>query len=90
MQFMELARGSFGLVVVSSTWPDQLVLASLGQPITLGFDPAAPQAVYASEPAAVDAVLAGVRGAYRIDLDQNAGEMAVLACAELFLHLDYP
>ncbi|MFO7629659.1 MAG: hypothetical protein R6W06_09135, partial [Prochlorococcaceae cyanobacterium] len=78
MQFMELARGSFGLVVVSSTWPDRLVLASLGQPITLGFDPAAPLAVYASEPAAVDAVLAGVRGAYRIDLDQNAGEVAVL------------
>lgn len=86
MQFMELARGSFGLVVVSSTWPDRVVLASLGQPITVGFDPAAALAVYASEPAAVDAVLAGVRGAYRIDLDQNAGEVAVLASANLFLH----
>lgn len=86
IEFMELARGSFGLVVVSSTWPDQLVLASLGQPITVGFDPAAPLALYASEPAAVDAVLAGVRGAYRIDLDQNAGEVAVLSCADLFLH----
>ncbi len=85
-QFMELARGSFGLVVVSSTWPERLVLASLGQPITLGFDPAAAVAVYASEPAAVDAVLAGVRGAYRIDLDQNAGEVAVLASADLLLH----
>jgi hypothetical protein len=85
-QFMELARGSFGLVVVSSTWPEQLVLASLGQPITIGIDPAAALAVYASEPAAVDAVLAGVRGAYRIDLDQNAGEVAVLASTELLLH----
>ncbi|MCX5933159.1 MAG: hypothetical protein NTW83_15455 [Cyanobacteria bacterium] len=85
-QFMELARGSFGLVVVSSIWPERLVLASLGQPITLGFDPAAALAVYASEPAAVDAVLAGVRGAYRIDLDQNAGEVAVLGCADLTLH----
>jgi hypothetical protein len=85
-QFMELARGSFGLVVVSSTWPDRLVLASLGQPITLGFDPAAALATYASEPAAVDAVLAGVRGAYRIDLDQNAGEVAVLTCNDVILH----
>lgn len=85
-QFMERARGSFGLVVVSSTWPERLVLTSLGQPITLGFDPADALAVYASEPAAVDAVLAGVQGAYRIDLDQNAGEVAVLACADLRLH----
>jgi hypothetical protein len=85
-QFMQRARGSFGLVVVSSTWPERLVLASLGEPITLGFDPAASLAVYASEPAAVDAVLAGSRGAYRIDLDQNAGEVAVLSCADLRLH----
>lgn len=85
-QFMERARGSFGLVVVSTTWPERLVLTSLGQPITLGFDPADALAVYASEPAAVDAVLAGVQGAYRIDLDQNAGEVAVLACADLRLH----
>jgi hypothetical protein len=60
--FMDRARGSFGLVVVSSTWDDRLVISSLGQPITIGFDPASNLAVYASEPAAVDAVLARETG----------------------------
>lgn len=78
-QFMEGARGSFGLVVVSTTWPDRLVLSSLGQPITIGMDPNAGMALYASESAAVDAVLKGREGAWRIDLDENAGEVAVLS-----------
>lgn len=78
-QFMENARGSFGLVVVSTTWPDRLVLSSLGQPITIGMDPQAGMALYASESAAVDAVLQGREGGWRIDLDENAGEIAVLS-----------
>jgi hypothetical protein len=85
-QFMACARGSFGLVVISSTWPDRLVLCSLGQPITIGFDEPGVMAVYASEPAAVDAVLAAGRGCHRIDLDQNAGEIAVLSARELTIH----
>ena len=78
-QFMEGARGSFGLVVASTTWPDRLVLCSLGQPITIGLDPNADMAVYASESAAVDTVLKDKEGAWRIDLDENAGEIAVLS-----------
>ncbi|MEB3272135.1 MAG: hypothetical protein VKJ44_10915 [Synechococcus sp.] len=78
-QFMQRARGSFGLVVASSTWPDRLVLSSLGQPITIGMDPRAGLAVYASESAAVDTVLRGQTEAWRIDLDENAGEVAVLS-----------
>jgi hypothetical protein len=81
--FMERARGSFGLVVVSTTWPDRLVLSSLGQPITIGADPASGLSLYASEPAAVDAVLAGGEGSWRLDLDQNAGEIAVLSSDDL-------
>jgi hypothetical protein len=82
-QFMEGARGSFGLVVVSTTWPGRLVLSSLGQPITIGLDPNAGMALYASESAAVDSVLKGREGAWRIDLDENAGEIAVLSSATL-------
>jgi hypothetical protein len=78
-QFMEGARGSFGLVVASTTWPDRLVLCSLGQPLTIGIDPHTRMGLYASEPAAVDAVLTGRKGAWRIDLDENAGEIAVLS-----------
>ena len=58
-QFMERARGSFGLVVISTTWPDLLVLSSLGQPITVDVDPLARVAIHASESAAINAVLAG-------------------------------
>lgn len=82
-QFMEGARGSFGLVVVSTTWPERLVVSSLGQPITIGMDPNAGMALYASEPAAVDAVLKGTQGAWRLDLDENAGEVAVLSSRTL-------
>jgi hypothetical protein len=78
-QFMQGARGSFGLVVASTTWPDRLVLSSLGQPITIGMDPRGGLALYASESAAVDAVLQGQPEAWRLDLDENAGEVAVLA-----------
>jgi hypothetical protein len=83
VSFMEGARGSFGLVVVSTTWPDQLVLSSLGQPITIGFDPTSDLALYASESAAVDGVLQEEKGAWRIDLDANAGEIAVLSSGDL-------
>jgi len=82
-QFMQCTRGSFGLVVVSTTWPDRLVLCSLGQPITIGVDPKIGLALYASESAAVDDVMLGEPEAWRIDLDENAGEVAVLASRDL-------
>ncbi|MFN7898466.1 MAG: hypothetical protein ACK5N0_02210 [Synechococcaceae cyanobacterium] len=77
-QFMERARGSFGLVVVSTCQPDELVLSSLGQPISIAMDRQTKLAVYASEPAAVDAVMTPRQRGWRLDLDQNAGEIAVL------------
>lgn len=92
-RFMQAARGSFGLVVTSTTWPDRLVLSSLGQPITIGVDPRGGMALYASESAAVDAVLQGLPGAWRLDLDENAGEIAVLSSGALritSLSLDRP
>ena len=82
-QFMHDARGSFGLMVVSTTWPDRLVLCSLGQPITIGVDPHAGLTLYASESAAVDGILQEQQGAWRIDLDENAGEIAVLSSNDL-------
>lgn len=85
-QFMACGRGRFGLVVISSTWPDRLVLCSLGQPITIGLDGPGAAALYASEPAAVEAVLGGRPGCHRIDLDSIAGEIAVLSSTDLTIH----
>jgi hypothetical protein len=85
-QFLACARGRFGLVVISSTWPDRLVLCSLGQPITIGFDRPGVAALYAADPAAVDAVLGGRPGCHRIDLDPSAGEIAVLSARDLAIH----
>jgi hypothetical protein len=81
--FLQDARGSFGLMVASTTWPDRLVLSSLGQPITIGGDPEAGLTVYASESAAVDGVLQERPGSWRIDLDENAGEVSVLSSTDL-------
>lgn len=81
--FMLRARGSFGLVTVSTLTPDKLVLSSLGQPITIGVDPQQKYSIYASEPSAVDAVLLHNPETYRLDLNQNAGEIAVLSPTHL-------
>ena len=81
--FMLRARGSFGLVTVSTLTPDKLVLSSLGQPITIGVDPQQQYSIYASEPSAVDAVLLHKPATYRLDLNQNAGEIAVLSPTRL-------
>ncbi len=85
-QFMACSRGHFGLVVISSTWPDRLVLCSQGQPISIGFDGPGGVALYASEPAAVEAALAGRPGCHRIDLDPIAGEIALLSPTDLTIH----
>ena len=85
-QFLACARGRFGLVVISATWPDRLVLCSLGQSIAIGVDGPGAVALYATEPAAVDAVLGGRPGCHRIDLDPVAGEIAVLSPTALTIH----
>jgi hypothetical protein len=84
--FMGRAQGSFGLAVLSTLQPDRVVLSSLGQPLSLGFNPNQGYAVYASEPAAVDGVLGQEAGTYRLDLNQNTGEVAVLTAIGLTVY----
>lgn len=84
--FMSRAQGSFGLVIISTLAADRLVLSALGQSIAIGFDWQNRYAIYASEPAAVDAALSGRSGTYRLDLNQNAGEIAVLGATDLIVY----
>lgn len=70
------AEGSFGLVTASTLNEESLVLSAKGQPMTVGFNLPETYMVYASEPAAVNAVLAGIPESYRLDLNQKAGEVA--------------
>jgi hypothetical protein len=74
--FMSRATGSFGLVTASTLSETSLVLSAWGQPIATGFNVCDDYMVYASEPAAVDAVLADIPRSYRLDLDQKTGEIA--------------
>jgi hypothetical protein len=74
--FMSRAMGSFGLVTASTLNEASLVLSAWRQPIATGFNVGDNYMVYASEPAAVDAVLADIPRSYRLDLDQKAGEIA--------------
>lgn len=76
--FMANAKGSFGLVTVSTLDPERLVLSAQGQPISIGFNPHEQYVIYASEPAAIDAVLANTTGASRLDLNQTTGEIALV------------
>ncbi len=73
---MSRAKGSFGLVAASTLNQESLVLSSWGQPIATGFNVQDYYMVYASEPAAVDAVLSHIPRSYRLDLDQEGGEIA--------------
>jgi hypothetical protein len=74
--FMSRAIGSFGLVTASTLNEASLVLSAWRQPISTGFNVCDDYMVYASEPAAVDAVLADIPRSYRLDLDQKTGEIA--------------
>ena len=83
--FMSWAYGSFGLVAVS-TLSEDLVLSSQGQPMTIGFNLPEAYMVYASEPAAVNAVLVGMPESYRLDLDQKAGEVALVGANNIAVY----
>ncbi len=74
--FLSRAKGSFGLITASTLSEATLVLSAWGQPIATGFNVQDDYMVYASEPAAVDAVLSHIPRSYRLDLDQKAGEIA--------------
>ena len=84
--FMSRAKGSFGLVTVSTLEPEQLVLSAKGQPITIGFNWHQGYMVYASEPSAVDRVLLGSPESYRLDLNQKEGEIAKVSAENLTIY----
>ena len=84
--FISGAEGSFGLVVVSTLDKEQLILSAQGQPISIGFNWQEGYMIYASEPAAVDAVLLNLPESYRLDLDQKAGEIARVSANEITIY----
>jgi hypothetical protein len=84
--FMAGAIGSFGLVVVSTLEPERLVLSAKGQPISIGFNWQDGYMVYASEPAAVDAVLLNLPESYRLDLNQKEGEIALVSANDITIY----
>jgi hypothetical protein len=84
--FMAGAIGSFGLVVVSTLEPERLVLSAKGQPMSIGFNGQDGYMVYASEPAAVDAVLLNLPESYRLDLNQKEGEIALVSAKDITIY----
>ncbi len=84
--FMAGATGSFGLVVVSTLDKERLILSAQGQPISIGFNYQEGYMVYASEPAAVDAVLLNLPESYRLDLNQKEGEIALVSANEITIY----
>ncbi len=76
--FMSRAVGSFGLVTVSTLFPDKFVLSARGQPISIGFHPQEKMVAYASEAAALKVPFgkSQTKIPYRLDLDQVGGEIA--------------
>ncbi len=84
--FMSRAEGSFGLVTVSTLEAGQLVVSAQGQPISIGFNCQEGYMVYASEPAAIDAVLLNLPESYRLDLDQTKGEVALVTAKDIAVY----
>lgn len=84
--FMSHAKGSFGLVTVSTLEPSHLVLSAKGQPITVGFNWEQGYMVYASESAAVDSILIGKPQSFRLDLDLNSGEIARVSARDITIY----
>ena len=78
--FLTTARktSTFGLSVVSTLEPDNVVLAAKGQPITIGYSPQDDIYTGASESAAVLSALGGDPDAKILDLDDEGGEIARL------------
>ena len=83
---MSGAKGSFGLVSVSTLEAEQLVLSAKGQPLTIGFNWQQGYMVYASEPAAVDRVLLNISGSSRLDLNQKEGEIVKVSVDNLTVY----
>lgn len=83
--FMSRAKGSFGLVTVSTLEEERLVLSAQGQPMSIGFNWQEEYMIYASEPAAVDTVLLNLPKSYRLDLDQT-GEIALVSAKDITVY----
>jgi hypothetical protein len=84
--FMSRAKGSFGLITASTLSEASLVLSAWGQPISTGFNVEDEYMVYASEPAAVDAVLSAIPRSYRLDLEQKSGEIAWVGVDQITIY----
>jgi len=84
--FIDRAKGSFGLVTVSTLLESELVLCAKGQPITVGFNWEQGYMVYASEPAAVDRVLLNKSQSFRLDLDPKNGEVAKVSAKDITVY----
>ncbi len=84
--FMAGAIGTFGLVVVSTLEKERLVIGAKGQPMSIGFNKQDNYMVYASEPAAVDAVLLNLPQSLRLDLNQKEGEIALVSANEISIY----
>ena len=84
--FISRAEGSFGLVTVSTLEAGQLVISAQGQPISVGFNQQEGYMVYASEPAAVDTVLLNLPESYRLDLDLQMGEIALVSSKDIVVY----
>ena len=84
--FVAQARGTFGLVTVSTLDESKLVLTAKGQPITIGFNWSQGYMVYASEPAAVDRVLVDKPQSFRLDLNAEYGEIARVGASDLSVY----
>jgi hypothetical protein len=84
--FMSKAKGSFGLVTVSTLEEERLVLSAQGQPMSIGFNWQEDYMIYASEPAAVDTILLNLPESYRLDLDQKAGEIALVSAKDITVY----
>lgn len=81
--FFRKAEGSFGISVTCSLWPDRIVLAVKGQPISLAFDPSTPIAFWASEPASLSntrwpGIPKGSNNISRFDMLDATGEAVEL------------
>jgi len=78
--FFRRAEGTFGVSVTCSIWPDKVVLAAKGQPVSVAIDPARPLALWASETASLAAAWPGGHGErgpagkFRFDIADASGE----------------
>ncbi|CAE8615543.1 unnamed protein product [Polarella glacialis] len=78
--FFRQAEGTFGVSVTCSIWPDKVVLAAKGQPVSVAVDPARPLALWASETSALAAAWPGdlgergPAGKFRFDIADASGE----------------